>query len=48
MKEQKGGTEVASVLYILIVLFISEVFVTQSILVLGQQSVPKGGCKGAL
>jgi len=34
-----GGTEVACVLCILVVLFISEVFVTQSSMVLGQQSV---------
>lgn len=42
-----GGTEVACVLCFLVVLFISEVFVTQSSMLLGQQSVPKGGCRGA-
>jgi hypothetical protein len=32
----------------LIVLYTPDVFVTQSTLVMGQQSIPKGGCREAL
>jgi len=43
-----GGTEVACVLYISVVLFESEVFLTPSILVLGQLNITKGGRREVL
>jgi hypothetical protein len=50
MKEQVVEMEGAGVLNIFtsIILFIPKVFVTQSILVMEQQSISKGGCREAV